>query len=71
MDEQVLLTKMKKVKNNLENAKKELFIAQSILADSIAINEQCFKNSEIDNINKKINNQLNNLNNKIIPNIKI
>lgn len=66
MNDEELLIKMKKVKNNLENVKKELRNVENILNQSITFDNEGFKFKDISKINNKINVQINNLNNKII-----
>ena len=67
MNDEELIIKMKKIKNNLENVKKELRNVQNTLNQSITFNNEGFKSHDISKINNKINVQINNLNNKIIP----
>lgn len=69
MNDEELLRKMKQVKNNLENAKRQLRNAQGILEKSITFNNDGFKSEDISKLNNRINKQVNNLNNKIIPKI--
>ena len=69
MNDEELLIKIKKVKNNLENVKKELTNVQNVLNQSITFDNDGFKSDDISKINNKINKQINNLNNKIIPKI--
>ena len=69
MNNQDLLAKIKKIRNSLEIARKELNNAKDILNDSITFNNTGFKNGDISNLNSRLNTQIYNINNKIIPKI--
>ena len=69
MNNEEVLKKMKKVKNNLENARVQLRNAKNLLNQSITFDNEGFKSEEISNLNTKLNSQIYNLNNKIIPKI--
>lgn len=64
-----LLKNMKKIKNNLENTKIQLRNAKNILNQSITFDNEGFKSDDISVLTTKLNKQINNLNNKIIPKI--
>ena len=67
MDNEELVTEMKKIRRNLENARKKLRNAQRILNENITFNNEGLKDSEIEEIITKLDNRIYNLNNKIIP----
>ena len=69
MNNEEVLKKMKRIKNNLENARTQLTNAKNILNQSITFGNEGFKSETISNLNTKLNKQINNLNNKIIPKI--
>lgn len=69
MNDEELLRKMKRVKNNLENTRRQLKNIKDILNQSITFNNEGFKSDDISKLNNKLNKQINNLNNKIIPKI--
>ena len=70
MKNEELLNKMNRIKTNLNNAKIDINKAKEILSECISIDGEVFCNEKFSNIENKINVQLNNLNNKIIPKIK-
>jgi len=63
-------TYMKKVRTNLYNAKDELQELINMLDDFIIIDNKIFKETNIRNISKELNVQVNNINYNIIPAIK-
>lgn len=65
-----LINKMERVKNNLDNAITQLDNARSILDQNITFNNQGFKHNCISNLSQRINTQIYNINNTIIPNIE-
>lgn len=67
MDNEELVTEMKKIRRNLENARQKLRNAQRILNENITFNNEGLKDSEIEEIITKLDNRIYNLNNKIIP----
>ena len=69
MNNEELLRKMRKVKTNLENAKYYLGLADDILENSITFNNEGFKSQSINTASSKLNKQINNVRNKIIPKI--
>lgn len=69
MNNEELLKKMKKVKNNLENARIQLRNAKNILNQSITFDNEGFKSEEISDLSTKLNAQINSINKKIIPKI--
>lgn len=69
MNDEQLLRNIKSIKNNLESTKRQLKKAQDILNQSINFNNDSFKYDDILSLNQRINKQINNLDNKIIPKI--
>ena len=69
MNRDELLRRIRNARYNLDNARKELGYAKSALSDSITVNGICFKNDTINSINNSINQQINIINNRIIPKI--
>ena len=69
MNDEELLRKMKKIKNNLENTKLQLRNAKNILNQSITFDNEGFKSDDISKLTTKLNKQINNINSKIIPKI--
>lgn len=63
-------TYMKKVRTNLYNAKDELQELINMLDDFVIIDNKIFKETDIRNISKELNVQVNNINYNIIPAIK-
>ena len=57
---------MKKVRNNLQSVKNQLSDVMNVLNQSITFNGEGYKNNDLNNLNKKIDSQIYNLNNKII-----
>lgn len=70
MNKQELLSKMKKIDTNLENARRELNSANEILNSSITFNGEGLKDNTILEVKNKLDIQINNLNNRIIPSIR-
>ena len=69
MNNEEVLKKMKRVKSNLENARIQLRNAKNILNQSITFDNEGFKSEKISDLSTKLNKQVSNLNNKIIPKI--
>ena len=70
MNDQLLLDNIKKIKSNLELVNNNLKSVQDILNESIKFNNDGFKSNEVSIIITKVDNQINNLNSKIISNLK-
>ena len=70
MEKQDILVNLRNARSNLNNARKELSNAQKILNESITFNNEGFKDSDIEAIKNKIDNQVYNLNNKVIPGVE-
>lgn len=66
MSNEELITQMKKVRNNLENAKTQLRNAKNILNESITFQNEGLKSENIDSLNTRLSTQINIINNKII-----
>lgn len=64
-----LLEKMKRIKRNLENARENLNLGMDLLNQSITFNDVGYKTNDVSEIREKMNVQIDNLNNKIIPKI--
>lgn len=69
MNNEELLRKMRRIRNNLENVRDKLNSVESILNQSITFDNNGFKSDEISTLNTKLNRQINNINTKIIPEI--
>lgn len=64
-----LYDKMLKLKNSLQNAKIQLQNAQNYLECSILFDNRVFKQQEFSSLKNKLDIQIENLSNKILPEI--
>jgi len=69
MSNEELVEKMKEIKNKLENVKKQLKNTQELLNETITFDNEGFGCDKFLSLNTRLNKQINNLDNKIIPKI--
>lgn len=70
MNNEDLIWRMNKVRNNLYSVNNKLTSLKETLKSSITVNDSTFKSSEINTIDSKVENQIYVLNNTIIPKLK-